>query len=167
MFETGDAVAHPVRGAGVVAGVEQREWRESSVSYYKIELVDPPGTDLWIPTSTAEERGLRRALSHSELDQVWRVLRDEPKVLPENPKERLALLEQLVSSGLVLQIAEALRDISWRGQQRKLRAASEQLFERGMRLIGGEIAIAQGISMTEAQNQIHAQLQMADSEPPQ
>ena len=163
MFETSDVVVHPIRGAGVVTGVEEREWRESAVSYYRIELVDPPGTDLWIPTSTAEEIGLRRAISHSELDQLWRVLRDEPNELPDNPKERLALLEQHISSGLVLQIAEAVRDISWRGQQRKLRAASEQLFDRGMTLIAGEISIVQHIRLTEAKNQIHAQLQIADS----
>lgn len=163
MFETGDTVAHPIRGAGVVTGIEERNWREDSVAYYHIELVDPPGTDLWIPASMAEEIGLRHTISPSELEQVWNVLRDAPNTLPENPKERQALLEETVGSGDILQIGKAIRDITWRGQQGKLRASSEQLYDRGMTLLTGELAISQSISLSEARSQIHARLQDASN----
>ena len=166
MFETGDAVAHPIRGAGTVAGVEEREWHESPVSYYKIELIDPPGTDLWVPASMVEDVGLRRAITPSELDQVWSVLRDAPNTLPENPKERQALLEETVGSGDILQIGGAVRDISWRGQHGKLRAASEQLLDRGMKLLTGEVALAQSISLSEARSQIISRLHDTGDLPP-
>ena len=156
-FKPDDAVMHPIRGAGVVEGVEEREWLGSRTSYYRIALIYPPGTGLWIPVSTAEEVGLRCAISPSKLDQVWRVLRDDPEPLPDDHRERYRSLEQHLSSGHTLQIAKAVRDLAWRQKQRG-RQTGQQLYDRGMQLLAGEIAVTQGVSLVEAEAQIHARL---------
>ena len=111
-FKPGDAVMHPIRGAGVVEGIQERDWLGSRTPYYRIALIDPPGTDLLIPVSTAEGAGLRCAISPSKLDQVWRVLRDDPEPLPDDHKERYRSLEQHLRSGHTLEIAKAVRDIA-------------------------------------------------------
>ena len=85
-FKRNDPVVHPVRGAGVVEGIEEQEWLGSRTPYYRIALIEPRGTDFWIPVSAAEEAGLRCAISPSELDQVWCVLRDDPEPLSDNHK---------------------------------------------------------------------------------
>jgi RNA polymerase-interacting CarD/CdnL/TRCF family regulator len=36
MFKSGDAIIHPVRGAGVVVRIEERQWRGSDNLYYKV-----------------------------------------------------------------------------------------------------------------------------------
>ena len=38
MFEIGDAVVHPTRGAGVVTGFKELQRRGTSERYYKIKL---------------------------------------------------------------------------------------------------------------------------------
>ena len=134
-FKPGDAVMHPIRGAGVVEGIQERDWLGSRTPYYRIALVEPRGTVLWIPVSTAEEAGMRCAISPSELDQVWRVLRDDPEPLPDDHRERYLSLEQHLSSGHILQIAKAVRDIAWRQKQGRMRQTAQQLYDRGMLLI--------------------------------
>jgi RNA polymerase-interacting CarD/CdnL/TRCF family regulator len=99
MFKAGDAIIHPVRGAGVVIRVEKRQWRGNSDLYYRIKLLGQPSTRLMIPVSAAETLGLRRVIPRSKLSKVWRVLRATPKTLPDNHKKRYELLDGGCLSG--------------------------------------------------------------------
>ena len=75
-FKTGDAVFHPVRGAGVVTDIKDRKRDGEKRRYYTIELLGHPGTRVMIPASTAKEVGLRHAMSQAKLKKVWLVLRE-------------------------------------------------------------------------------------------
>jgi len=165
MFEAGDAIIHPVRGAGVVVRVEERRWRESDDLYYRIELLGQPGTTLMIPTGVAETMGLRRTIPQSELKKVWRALSAAPETLPADHKERYKLLEDKLHAGDVFQVAEAVRDMAWR-QQREghLTTIGKKRYEEGMKILAGEIAAVQGIDLDDAEAQVRAKLR--ESLPP-
>jgi len=159
MFQTGDAIVHPVRGAGVVVCIEERRWRGSNNLYYRIKLLGHPSSSLMIPISTAETIGLRRAISRSNLNRVWRVLCADPGILPTDHKERYQVLEGKLHAGDVLQVAEAVRDMTWRRQrQGSLTTRGKQMYEEGMMLLAGEIAASQDIDLTAAEAQIRAKL---------
>ena len=117
MFKAGDAIVHPVRGAGVVVRVEERKLSGNNDTYYRIELLGHPGTSLVVPVKVAEKMGVRRAIPRSKLGQVWHVLCDDPKQLPENHKDRYQFLEEKMYTGDILQVAEAVRDMAWRREQ--------------------------------------------------
>ncbi len=159
MFEAGDAIVHPVRGAGVVVRVEERQWRGNSEPYYRIRLLGQPGTSLMIPIRAAETRGLRRAIPRSELNQVWRVLRANPGTLPTDHKERYKLLEDKLHTGDVFQVAEVVRDMTWRQQREgSLTTIGKQRYEEGMKILAGEIAAVQGVDLDDAEAQVRAKL---------
>ena len=109
---------------------------------------------------------MRCAISPSELDQVWRVLCDDPEPLPDDHRERYRSLEQHLSSGHILQIAKAVRDIAWRQKQGRMRQTGQQLYDRGMLLLAGEIAVTQSVTLAEAEAQIHARLDEGCDSPP-
>jgi CarD family transcriptional regulator len=159
MFKAGDAVIHPVRGAGVVVRVENRQWRGDSALYYRINLLGQPGTRLMIPVSAAETLGLRRVIPRSKLSKVWHVLRATPKTLPDNHKKRYELLDDKLHTGDVFQVAEAVRDMAWR-QQREghLTTMGKQRYEEGMKMLAGELAAVQGVDLDDAETQIRAEL---------
>ena len=102
MFETGDAVFHPVRGAGIVRDIQERQWRGGDDLFYTIDLLGQPGTRLMIPARTAEEIGLRHTISQAGLGRVWRVLRADPEDLPADHKARYEVLEEKLSSSAVV-----------------------------------------------------------------
>jgi RNA polymerase-interacting CarD/CdnL/TRCF family regulator len=77
-FEIGDAVVHPIRGAGIVTDIAKLKRHEGSRAYYKIKLLNHVRTHLLLPVRDTLAQGLRRAIRHTRLDRVWRVLRSTP-----------------------------------------------------------------------------------------
>lgn len=158
-FKAGDAIVHPMRGAGVVVRIEEQQWHGSSTLYYRIELLNQTRSSLMIPTSAAKKIGLRRAIPKSKLKQVWRVLRADPKKLPADHKTRYKLLEEKLHAGDVFEVAEAVRDMAWRKEQEKaLTTMGKRIYQEGMTLLAGEIAAAQDIALTDAEAQIRTKL---------
>lgn len=159
MFEKGDAVVHPTRGVGVVVDIEEREWRGSRSRYYRIELVgQEPSLSLMLPVEEADELGLRRAISESEMEKVWHVLHSDPQKLPSNHKTRHSLLRDKLHAGDVFQVVEVLRDLTRRRREDHLTTRGKRIFKEGMMFLSGEIATAQGIDVVEAESQIRAEL---------
>ena len=159
MFETGDAVFHPVRGAGIVSDIQERQWRGGDDLFYTIDLVGQPGTRLMIPARTAEEVGLRHTISQAGLGRVWRVLRADPEALPADHKARYEVLEEKLHAGSALELAEAVRDMTWRREhQGRLTTRGKRMYDEGVTLLAGEIAAVQRIELMEAEAQLRQRL---------
>ena len=159
-FKTGDAVFHPVRGAGVVTGIKDRKWDGEERRYYTIELLGHPGTKVMIPASTAKAVGLRHAMSQAKLEKMWLVLRDDPQKLPKDHKDRYAVIKEKLHTGDTFEVAEAVRDMAWRREQEgRLTTRGKRIYEEAVMLLSGEIAAVQEIEVKEAEGQVHAKLQ--------
>jgi RNA polymerase-interacting CarD/CdnL/TRCF family regulator len=159
MFEVGDAVVHPIRGAGVVTDIEELRRDGADKAYYKIELLSQVRTNLMIPVKDAAARGLRRAIRQSKLNRVWRVLRDSPEKLPGDHKKRQELLERKLVSGDLMQVVKAVRDLAWRQHKENgLTATGRRLYRKGINLLAGEVAASQGTDLTDGEAQVRNQL---------
>jgi CarD family transcriptional regulator len=159
MFKAGDAIIHPVRGAGVVERVEKRPWHGQSDLYYRIKLLGQESTRLMIPVSAAETLGLRHVIPRFKLGQVWRVLRADPDTLPADHKKRYRLLKGKLHTGDVFQVAEVVRDMAWRQQrQGSLTTVGRRIYEEGIALLAGEIAAARSIDVADAETQVRGRL---------
>jgi CarD family transcriptional regulator len=158
-FKVGDAVVHPVRGAGVIMGTAELRGPEHNRRYYKIKLLRQANTSLMVPVEDAEERGLRPVISEDDLGQVWNVFDEEPKALPERRQTRYKLLREKLMGGDVYQVAEAVRDMSWRREEKeRLSAEGKRLYKRSLGLLASEIAAAKEIDLDEAEALIKAKV---------
>jgi CarD family transcriptional regulator len=160
MFNTGDAIVHPTRGVGVVVNIQEREWQGSSSRYYQIELLGrEPSLKLMIPIEEADELGLRLAIQRSEVEQVWRVMRSDPEELPANHKTRHKLLREKLHAGEVFQVAEVLRDLTWRQKEEDhLTTRGKRIYKEALMFLAGEVAAALDIDVAEAKTQIREEL---------
>jgi RNA polymerase-interacting CarD/CdnL/TRCF family regulator len=94
-------------------------------------------------------------LKQSELSQVWSILRDDPEALPTDHEQRYELLRDRLRGGNTLHIAAALRDMAWREErERRLTKQGKQLYEEGLMLLAGEIAIVQDDELSTAEAKI-------------
>ena len=135
--------------------IEERQWHGHKHLYYRIELLDQPGTKLMIPASTAKELGLRRAISHSSVREVWGVLAAAPNTLPNDHKERYQLLEDKLHTGDAFLIAEVVRDMAWRLQRKgRLTTIGKRRYKEGIRFLAGEIAAVEGVEIVSAEAQV-------------
>jgi len=166
MFREGDAVVHPARGAGIVTHIVRRQAQEGNKLYYKIALQDGMGTYVMIPTKAVKRLGLRRAIGQSKLYQVWRVLTAKARELPSDHKERYKILEDKLHAGDIFQTAEVVRDLAGRQQRAgSLTTVGKRIYDRGMMLLAGEIAVTQSIELADAEAQIREKLRDSLSRP--
>jgi CarD family transcriptional regulator len=158
-FGIGDVVVHPLRGAGVVEQIQERQWHGRNAVYYRIALLCQPGTSVMIPASAAAEVGLRRVVSQATLKKVWHVLCDVPRKLPPDHKDRYKVLEEKLHTGNVFKVAEAVRDMAWRQKQRgRLTLKGTRIYEKAIMLLAGEAAAVDGIDLIEAEARVRTTL---------
>ena len=160
MFNTGDAIVHPTRGVGVVVNIQEREWQGSASRYYQIELLGrEPSLRLMIPIEESDELGLRLAIQGSEVEQVWQVLCSQAEDLPSNHKTRHKLLREKLHAGDVFQVAEVLRDLTWRQKEEDhLTTRGNRIYKEALMFLAGEVAAAQEIDVGEAKTRITEKL---------
>ena len=164
-FNIGDAVVHPIRGAGRIVGFKEFETQGTLKQYYEIKLLKQTNTSLMIPVGEAEDVGMRRALSESELNQVWEVLRETPQELPSNYRSRHKVINDRLQTGDVFQIAEAVRDAGWRRQTEDgLTQKGKELYKKGIRLLAAEIAVSRGTTLAKAKRELKTKLKRFFSE---
>ena len=117
-FQVGETVVHPDYGAGVITEIQERRSLGPSKRYYSIELLGDPRTTVMVALDREVSVGLRQPIPKTRLSRLWRILRAEPAVLPDEHKERYAVIEGKLEEGDIFQITEAVRDLAWRREEK-------------------------------------------------
>jgi CarD family transcriptional regulator len=169
MFEIGDAVVHPDKGAGIIANIKRMPGLKKKRQCYKIRMVEKrPKTVLMIPIKHAQATGLRLAISESQVDRVWQALSAAPQELPKQHKNRYKLLKDKLQTGDITKVAEVIRDLRWRRmnlKKGKLNVPGQRIYKKALHLLAGELAVAQDIDLQSAKEQIDSMLDESLPEP--
>jgi len=159
-FQVGETVVHPNYGAGTISEIRERRSLGARKRYYSIELLGDPGTTVMVPLGNENKVGLRQPIPKDRLSHLWRVLRAEPQVLPSEHKKRYAVIEDKLQDGDVFQIAEAVRDLAWRREEKRdLTRVGKRLYETGLDFLASELAVVQGSDVHTAEAQIVERLE--------
>ena len=153
MFDIGDKVVHPTHGAGQVTGIEKQDLLEQYHRYYVIDLAADDRT-LMIPVSNAEEIGLRSISHEAALSQVWHILDATAKTLPDDHRKRQERIQEKLKTGDVIKVAEVIRDLSALKREDHLTSFDTQLLERAQQFLACEIALVEGVQVSEAERMI-------------
>jgi CarD family transcriptional regulator len=145
MFRKGSQVAHPTHGAGIVIDVREITVAGSVRRYYHIDLANGNGM-LMLPVEQAEEAGLRPV---ADPDLILDVLADDPQELSDNYRTRQTRAARKINSGDVKKVAEALRDLAWRGRTGSLSSGDANLKSKAQKLLASELAVQQEVEDVE------------------
>ena len=84
LFAIGDLVIYPLHGKCQITGIESKSISGESIAFYKVEVVrsafarttrkEPA---IWIPITTAAERGLRPPMTSETLATIWTLLENK------------------------------------------------------------------------------------------
>jgi CarD family transcriptional regulator len=159
-YVVGDKVVHPHHGPGRIASIEQREFMEEAKQYYVIEI-PTQGLTLHVPKRKADTIGVRPAMPQKQLRRVLEILRSRPEPLPEDYKERQEEIGEKLKTGHPLQIAEAVRDLTWHQEGSHLTKKDTDYLDRGRKLLAAEMALVSDTEVDEASKQIDAVLSAA------
>ena len=159
-FSVNDQVVHPGHGAGKITGTEHLELVEGLEEYYVIEFKDK-GLVARIPVDKMERVGIRPVISPSRLRRVRKTLRSTPQRLSTNYQSRQARIREKLKSGRPVKIAEVIRDLSWRKQQKSLSFVEVDLLTRARELLESEMVLVTEATLLEVRQAINVLLARA------
>lgn len=159
-FSVGDCVVHPHHGPGRIASIERRELLDRAKRYYAIEIPDQ-GLTVLIPVGKADEVGVRPALLQSRFSQVLLKLGSTPRRLPDDYKERQEQIDAQLKTGLVMQLARVIRDLSWHKERAHLTKKDADCLKQGRGLLAAEMALVSGDKVSDARDLIEATMAAA------
>jgi CarD family transcriptional regulator len=143
----------------VITEIEERHSLGPSKRYYSIRLLSDAQTTLMVPLGKEESVGLRQPIPKARLSRLWRILRGKPEALPDEHKRRYAVIEGKLEEGDVFQIAEAVRDLAWRREEKRtLTRVGQRLYETGLGFLASELAGVQGSDVDTAEAEIAERL---------
>jgi RNA polymerase-interacting CarD/CdnL/TRCF family regulator len=159
-FSIGDRVIHPKFGPGQITGEEHRELVGGFKHYYVIKVLGT-GATAYIPIRKMEELGVRLIMSWGKVAQVLSTLRSVPSALSNDYRERQAGVQEKLGTCLPIPVAQAVRDLTWRRQCKRLTQKDKALLSRGRELLANEMALATDGEIADAQALIDAALRAA------
>ena len=158
MFKIGDKVVHPYHGAGRVIDIEEKKFLKDCGRYYIIDLVACDGI-VMVSIDKVQKIGLRRVSGSRDISRAMNILASTPDTLSSDHRERQARAEEELKTGDIIKVTEVVRNLAWRNHQKKgLTMADNKLYQRAQTFLASELALARGIELQEAMEQLHTVL---------
>ena len=154
VFNIGDRVFHPAHGAGTIIAIEERNILNEANRYYILDLVGQNGMIVMVPVADARRMCLRQVIEEAAIPRVFEVLNSRPNVLSNDYSERQERIAEILKTSDTIKIAEVVRDLTWHGHLQHLTQVDKRLHERAQNLLGGELALTEGIELDKAKAQV-------------
>ena len=159
-FKVDDWVVHPQHGVGRILNLEMRQFVAGNEElYYEISI--PNGT-IWVQVD-ASSSGLRKVTTKDNLARHRDILKSRPKKLNVDYRKRQVELADRLRQGSLKARCEVVRDLSALGWYKPLGERNSGLLRRAHQVLDQEWAVANGVSLSEATQEVTALLQEGKS----
>ena len=150
MFRKGDKVIYPHHGAAVIEDLTEREFLGEKKKYFVLRLAYGDLT-LMVPVDSTQEVGLREVVSKREVKKVLDVLREDESKMPSNWSRRYKTNIEKIRSGDVYQVAEVVRNLAIRENEKGLSAGEKRMLAKARQILVSELALAEGTDEDKAE----------------
>ena len=156
-FRVGEQVVYPAHGVGSITAIEEETVAGYSLELFVLEFAKDK-MRLKVPVAKAKSVGMRPLADEDFVEQALKVLRGRARVKKTMWSRRAQEYDAKINSGDLIYIAEVVRDLYRADDQPEQSYSERQLYEAALDRMSREIAAVRGISETEAQNEIEANL---------
>ena len=140
-YRVGDTVVYPHHGAAVIEKREKRSLQGEERDYLVLRLTYGDLT-LMVPADATDEVGLRSVVSKQEVEQVMDVLKARDGSMPTNWSRRFKANYEKLRSGDIFEVAEVVRNLSLREQEKGLSAGEKRMLTKAKQILVSELAAA-------------------------
>ena len=152
-FDVGDKVVYPHHGAAVIARKETIELDGERRDYLVLDIAFGSLT-LKVPSDRTDEVGLRGVIDAEEAEEVFALLARRGPREPANWSRRFKNNVEKLKSGDVYQVAEVVRNLSHREQDKHLSAGEKRLLVSARRVLVSELVLAIGADEDEVERRL-------------
>ncbi|MBV7281953.1 MULTISPECIES: CarD family transcriptional regulator [unclassified Corynebacterium] len=149
-FKVGDTVVYPHHGAARIEAMEQRQMGDDVLDFLVLQILQ---SDLVVrvPAKNVELVGVRDVVGDEGLRKVFSVLRDMDVEEAGNWSRRYKANQERLASGDVNKVAEVVRDLWRRDQDRGLSAGEKRMLAKARQILVGELALAKELDESKAE----------------
>ena len=141
-YKVGEVVVYPHHGAAVIEDIETREMGGETLEYLVLHI-NQSDLVVRVPIKNADNVGVRDVVGKEGLEKVFSVLRDEDVEEAGNWSRRYKANQERLASGDINKVAEVVRDLWRREQERGLSAGEKRMLTRARRVLVDELSLAQ------------------------
>ena len=149
VFKVGETVVYPHHGAAVIEAIKTRVIKGEEKIYLVLKVAQGDLT-IEVPSANAEIVGVRDVVGQEGLDRVFEVLRAPHTEEPTNWSRRYKANLEKLASGDVNKVAEVVRDLWRRDQERGLSAGEKRMLAKARQILVGELALAENTDDAKA-----------------
>ena len=143
-FSVGDTVVYPHHGAAKIEEIIERELNGETVQYLVLQILQSD-LNIQVPAKNAELVGVRDVVGEEGLRKVFSVLRETDVEEAGNWSRRYKANQERLGSGDINKVAEVVRDLWRRDQDRGLSAGEKRMLSKARQVLVGELSLAEGV----------------------
>ncbi|MCI4013140.1 CarD family transcriptional regulator [Brevibacterium sp. ZH18] len=149
-FEVGETVVYPHHGAATIQDIKKRTIKGEEKLYLKLQVAHGDLV-IEVPAENCDLVGVRDVVGEEGVEEVFNVLRAEFIEEPTNWSRRYKANIEKLQSGDVIRVAEVVRDLWRREQDRGLSTGEKRMLSQARRVLVSELALAEKKEESEAE----------------
>jgi CarD family transcriptional regulator len=157
VFKVNELVVYPAHGVGKISQIEEQEIAGARLELYIVEF-EKEKLRLKVPTSRAEQKGMRRLSDKNQIDSALKVLKGRARIKRTMWSRRAQEYDAKINSGDIMAVAEVVRDLYRSERQPEQSYSERQLFEQALDRMAREIAAVKKIDDDQAVKELEEYL---------
>lgn len=149
----GRKVVYPSQGPCLIGAVVDKDIGGCATSFYRLQLLDDHGGELFVPVDKAQKIGIRPLLKRSDIPVLLQQLMNVVQVNLDW-KQRAHENMKLINSGSAYDLARVVESLTGLSKRKVLSFRENQLLEKARRLLICEISEVIGKSRSIAEEQV-------------
>ena len=149
-FQVGDTVVYPHHGAATIQEIKKRAIKGEEKLYLKLQVAHGDLV-IEVPAENCDLVGVRDVVGEEGVEKVFNVLRAEFVEEPANWSRRYKANVEKLQSGDVIKVAEVVRDLWRREQDRGLSTGEKRMLSKARQILVSELALAEKKEESEAE----------------
>lgn len=139
LFSVGDKVIYPNQGIGVIEDIQDENYFGQDFHVYHLRILSND-TLVMVPSSNAEEIGIRKLVSLQKIEKVYDFMRNGVVDVSMNWKGRYKEHIDLMKTGSILDIAVVLKSLYYLNLIKPLSFREKKMMEKAKELLVTEIS---------------------------
>lgn len=149
MFNVGDKIVYPMHGAGTIDSIEEKNILGESQAYYIIKM--PGEVKVMVPTSRAEQIGVRSVIGKEEAEKVISILGEDETEMAQNWNKRYRDNMEKMKSGDVYEIADVVRNLAFKQKEKGLSTGEKKMLSNAKQILVSELVLAESKEKEEVE----------------